>query len=234
MSILKRTVTFIVLAATLGAAPASAQGTSAFQWYVGGHGGVMSFRTPTQGRTYLPMAGGQILITARRTGLLLSVDQAFGSGETTSSQFVVSDTSGVLSSGTLSWTFEGIRKYSAILLAYPVRNRNIQPFIGVGGGILHTTANSPGPLADGSVESDLSSTGFGTAVAGLEFRAGPFSAFGQYQITTKHGFKQTDAVLQTGASGEPIMVRSDFGEWMTGANHSVSGGLRIGLGSAKD
>ena len=90
------------------------------------------------------------------------------------------------------------------------------------------TGNSAGPFADGSIESNLSSTGFGTAVAGLEFRVGPLSAFGQYQITTKQGFRQVSNDLQGG------FKRIDYGEWTMGAFHTITGGLRLSLGRARE
>ena len=182
MRILKQSLALVALGSLLVVAPSVAQqaGTSPFKWYVGGHGGVTSFRTNAGGREFMPVGGGHILITARRTGLLLSVDQGFGSDEPTQTLFEIRDsTNSTINSGVANWTFQGIRRYSAVLMAYPVRNQNVQPFVGIGGGIAHTTGNSAGPFADGSVESELSSTAFGTAVAGLEFRVGPLSAFGQ-------------------------------------------------------
>jgi hypothetical protein len=237
MRILKQGLALVALGSLLMVAPSAAQkaGTSPFKWYVGGHGGVTSFRTNVGGRELMPVAGGHILITAKRTGLLLSVDQGFGSDEPTQTLFEIRDsTNRTVSSGVSNWTFQGIRRYSAILMAYPVRNANIQPFIGLGAGIAHTTGNSVGPFADGNIESDLSSTGFGTAVAGLEFRVGPLSAFGQYQITTKQGFKQVSNVLQQDASGKVIFRRLDFGEWTMGAFHTITGGLRLSLGRARE
>jgi hypothetical protein len=237
MRILKQILTLAALGSLLVIAPATAQqaGTSAFRWYVGGHGGATSFRTNVGGREIIPVVGGQLLITAKRTGLLLSVDQGLGSDEPTQTQFEIRDSlDNVASAGLANWTFQGIRRYSAILMAYPIRNQNIQPFVGIGGGIAHTTGNSPGPFADGSVESELSSTGFGTAVAGLEFRLGPFSAFGQYQITTKQGFKQRDTILQRGEGGKVLFHRLDYGEWTLGAFHTLTGGLRLSLGSARE
>jgi len=237
MRMVIRSIPAAALAFCLGATHLAAQqpGSSNFQWYVGGHGGVVSIRTPLQDRTYLPAAGGSILITAKRTGLLLSVDQVFGSDETTATAFQIRDTTGaVVQSGVVGWTFQGLRKYSAILVAYPLRNRNVQPFVGLGGGLMHTTGNSAGRFADGRDASHLSSSGFGTAIAGLEFRAGPFSAFGQYQITTKLGFKSLTTVLQEDNTGKPILIEDDFGEWLTGATHSLIGGLRLSLGSARE
>ena len=237
MRIVKQSLALVVLGSLLVSASAAAQqgGTGSFKWYVGGHGGVTSFRTMPDGRDLMPIAGGHLLITAKRTGLLLSVDQGFGSDHSTQTFYQVVDSNNtVASSGTRNWTFSGIRRYSAILVAYPIRNPNIQPFVGIGGGIMHTTGNSPGPFADGSIESELSSSGFGTAIAGLEFRLGPFSAFGQYQVTTKQGFRRVDNPLQTSPSGKVLFSETDYGEWTQGAFHILTAGLRFSLGSARE
>jgi hypothetical protein len=236
MRMVIRSIPAAALAFCLGATPMVAQqpGSSNFQWFVGGHGGVVSIQSLGD-RRFLPTAGGSILVTAKRTGLLLSVDQAFGSDEATATSFQVRDDSGsVVQSGTVGWTFQGLRKYSAILVAYPLRNRNVQPFVGVGGGIMHTTGNSAGRFADGRDASELSSSGFGTAIAGLEFRAGPFSAFGEYQITTKMGFKSLTTVVQRDGAGNAVLTEDDYGEWLTGATHTLIGGLRLSLGSARE
>jgi hypothetical protein len=237
MRIVKQSLALAALASLLVSAGAAAQqgGTGAFRWYVGGHGGVTSFRTIPQGRELMPVAGGHLLVTAKRTGLLLSVDQGFGSDKATQTFYQIVDSNNtVISSGTRNWTFSGFRRYSAVLVAYPIRNQNIQPFVGIGGGIMHSTGNSPGPFADGSVESELSSAGFGTAIAGLEFRVGPFSAFGQYQITTKQGFRHLTTVLQTNSTGKVLFSETDYGEWTQGAFHVLTGGLRFSLGSARE
>jgi hypothetical protein len=226
-----------VLALCLGAAqlPAQQPGSNKFQWYVGGQGGITSFRSPITGREFLPMGGGHILITARRTGLLLSVDQGFGSTQTTGTFFEIRDSLGnVSSAGQEIWNFKGIRRYSAMLLAYPVRIPNIQPYLGLGVGLAHTTSNSEGPFAGGRVENALGSAGFLAALAGLEFRLGPFSAFGQWQVTTKHGFHQISTVTRRDQTGKALETRVDFGEWTVGADHTLSGGLRFNLGNAKE
>lgn len=237
MRIPRKSFTLLVLGSLLLAGGAEAQiegGTGAFKWYVGGHGGVTSFRTD-EGREFMPLGGGHFLITAKRTGLLISVDQGFGSDELTTTFYEVIDSAGTVAEfGSEGWTFDGIRRYSATLLAYPIRNRNIQPFVGVGGGIAHYTGNSQGPFADRRVEDELSSTGFALAVAGIEFRVGPLSAYGQYQVTTRHGFKSTATVLQADQSGRPIFTRVDYGEWTRGAHHSITGGLRFSLGGTRE
>lgn len=238
MRILNLSVTILGLSSLLGAGRLHAQsggGTSAFKWYVGGHGGITSFRTTTTGREFIPTGGGHLLVTAKRTGLLLSVDQGFGPTQSAVSNFEVVDSlDNIVDAGSLGWTFKGIRRYSAMLLAYPVRNQNIQPYVGLGGGIAHTTANSQGFFADGNIESALSSAGFLAALAGLEFRLGPFSAFGQYQVTTKQGYQRAVNVLQRNVSGKVLMRRVDFGQWTLGAHHTLTGGLRIALGNARE
>jgi hypothetical protein len=162
------------------------------------------------------------------------VDQGFGSDELTFASFEIRDSlDNVVSSGDQMYSFQGVRRYSATLLAYPVKLPNIQPYVGVGVGIMHTTSNSLGPFADGSVESHLSSSAFLSGTAGLEFRLGPFSAFGQYQVTTKHGYKQVENVLQR-RDDKILFSRIDFGQWTLGAYHTLSGGLRFSLGSARE
>ncbi len=219
----------------LAAPAARAQGTSAFHWYVGGQGGIFNFRTPTQTRTTIPTAGGHLLVTAHRVGLLLSVEQAFGSDETTATIIETRDAGGttVQSAGTYGWTFQGMRRYTAGLLAYPLQNRNIQPYVGLGFGILHATGTSPSNVLDDGdrIASGLSTSGFLAGIAGLEFRLGPFGAFGQYQVQTKQGRKMVQTPVAT-STGSGLEV--DVGEWTTGAIHSVSAGLRINLGRARE
>jgi hypothetical protein len=238
MRTLKRSLTLLGLGSVLAVSGVQAQvgsGTGAFKWYVGGHGGITSFRSPLTGREFMPVAGGHLLITGRRTGLLLSVDQAFGSEHSTITSFEVRDSlDNVISAGDQPWTFQGVRRFSATLLAYPIRNRNIQPFVGLGLGVVHTTGNSPGPFAGGRVEDALSSSGFVSATAGLEFRLGPFSAFGQYQVTTKHGFQSITTVIARNKEGKAVIVENDFGEWTMGAYHTLAGGLRFSLGNARE
>lgn len=238
MRILNQSLTLLGLGSLLAVGSLAAQtsgGTGTFKWYVGGHGGITSFRSGVTGREFMPNAGGHLLITAKRTGLLLSVDQSFGSTQESATMFAILDSvRAVKEVGFVPWQFKGIRRYSAMLLAYPIRNQNIQPFVGVGGGIMHTTSNTPGPFVGGSVENALSSSGFAAAMVGLEFRLGPFSAFGQYQVTTKQGYQEISTVLRRDSSNKPLETRIDSGEWTLGAFHTLNAGLRFSLGNAKE
>lgn len=217
-----RSMSVAALAVCLGAASLAAQGPvqGDFQWYVGGQAGVLVFRTPAQTRGGMFMAGGHTLITARRTGLLLSVDEGIGSNE----QSAYTDATGT----SQTVVFNDIRKYSAVLMAFPIRSA-AQPFLGVGVGLLHavnpqttgTTFVSPAAAAQAQQDArDLGSTGFLTFVGGLQFKVGRLVAFGQYQLTSAQG----DKTLASGASGRLIV----------GSTHTFSGGLRVSLGSAKE
>lgn len=207
----------VAMALCLGAAQLSAQepGSGNFQWYVGGHGGVMFFGTPAQDRSGIPMAGGHLLITARRTGLMLSVDEGMGSTE------VSSYTNG--GGSTQLVTFNDIRRYSATLMAFPLR-LSVQPYFGVGVGIMHVVNPFAASEASSAVATELGSTGFGSFLGGVQFKVARFMGFGQYQITTSPA---THATTDVGGGVA-------FGKLLTGPTHTFSAGLRIGLGSAKE
>jgi hypothetical protein len=218
MRMLIRSIPAAALLLGLGTADLAAQqpGNGNFQWYVGGQGGAMFFKTPTQGRSGIPTFGGQALIVARRTGLMLSFEEGVGSNETSA----YTDANGVQ-----SVTFNDIRKYSAMLMAFPIRSA-AQPYLGVGYGILHVV--NPTPASAGAFQSDaaeLGSFGFGSFVGGLQFQVGRFMAFGQYQITTG---PSNDTVED--ATGAPVA----FGRLLQGPTHTFSGGVRFGLGSARE
>ena len=70
-----------------------------------------------------------------------------------------------------------------------------------------------------AIANELGSTGFGALMGGLNFRVGGMSAFGQYQIQTVPSFNTAG-----NASGRLI----------SGTVHSLTGGLRISLGPARE
>jgi hypothetical protein len=229
MRMLTRSIPVAALALCLSTGPLLAQesGSGDFRWYVGGHGGVMFFGTPTQGGSEMPVGGGHFLIVAKRTGLLLTFDHGFGDDETTAYDFIVVDSTqggAVVNSGTVDATFSGLRKVSAVLMAFPIKNEYINPYLGVGVGLLHTTGNEP----DNDIASALGSSGFGTLIGGLEFRVSRLTAFGQYQITTK---PRVDEV--SGAIGGGLHMIA-FGRLTDRGTHTLTAGLRFDLGSARE
>ena len=218
MRTLIRSIPAAALALVLGTAHLAAQrapGNGNFQWYIGGQGGVLFFKTPTQDRSGIPTFGGHALVVAKRTGLMLSVDEAVGSNETASY-----DDAG----GTQAVTFNDIRRYSAVLMAFPIRAA-AQPYLGVGYGIIHVVNPTPTSSGFQSDAQQIGSAGFGTFVGGVQFQVGRFMAFGQYQITSA-------ASQQRAFDGANNLTA--VGRLLDGPTHTFTGGLRIGLGSARD
>jgi hypothetical protein len=218
MRIVSLRIPVIALALCLGAAQLEAQepGNGAFQWYIGGQGGVLNFRTSAQDRDNMPMAGGHLLITARRTGLLLSVEEGLGSDE------VAAMTDGF--GATQVVTFNDIRKYSATLMAFPLRIP-IQPYVGLGVGVIHVVnPSTTGDAQSAQAARELGSSGFGTFIGGVQFKVARFVGFGQYQITSGSSFQRS--------SGFGADVHT--GQLLQGPTHTLSAGLRIGLGNARE
>ncbi|HWN19025.1 MAG TPA: hypothetical protein VNO19_08930 [Gemmatimonadales bacterium] len=217
----------VVLALCLGAANLSAQqqpGNGTFQWYVGGHGGILNFATSAQGRSTIPLGGAHLLVTARRTGLLLSVEQGFGSNEPGVFTAQAIDSVGNLTSeGQVAATFDYVRKYSAMLMAFPIRGP-ATPYFGVGVGIMHTGGNTP----DDDLTAQMGSSGFGSLLGGLNFRVSRLSAFGQYEVTTSPGTRRASATFSNGSKIQT------FGSLLRGPTHTFTAGLRFGLGNAKE
>ena len=218
MRMLIRSIPAAALVLALGTVRLAAQapGNGNFQWYVGGQGGVTVFKTATQDWSGIPNLGGHTLIVAKRTGLMLSVDEAFGSNETSA----YTDGNGVQ-----SVTFNDIRRYSGVLMAFPIKAA-AQPYLGVGYGIIHVV--NPTPTSSAAFQSDaadLGSSGFATFVGGLQFQVGRFMAFGQYQITSAASQGSV-----TASDGTVLAV----GRLLQGPTHTFSGGLRIGLGSSRE
>jgi len=203
-----------LILATAATPRATAQSyDESFKWYLGASGGVLGFETPSQTRAFVPTAGGHILVVAKRTGLLLSVDEAFGSNELTGYSDVTT------AAGVRDVTFGHIRKYSAVLTGYPIKGPT-QPYFGLGYGILQVLNPQPGGVFTSPQQAALnkaladskSASGFLTFVAGVQFRVGQAMGFGQYQIT---------------AAPSPGML-------LQGPSHGVTGGLRFSLGRARE
>src|SRR5437867_3364603 len=180
MRMVIRRIPVAALALCLATAHLSAQqpGNSTFQWYVGGQGGIMNFETSAQGRSTIPMGGAHLLVTAKRTGLLLSVEQGFGNNEASAYNFTALDSNGVVtSSAVVTGTFSYIRKYSAMLMAFPIKGP-ATPYFGLGVGIMNAGGHNP----EDDVANELGSTGFGSFMAGLKFRVSRLGDFGPYSV----------------------------------------------------
>jgi hypothetical protein len=216
MRMLGRTATVLGLACLAQVPAAVAQGVTGFEtfrWYLGGQAGVTIFETQSQTQGGIFSAGGHLLVTAKRTGLLISIEEGFKNNQISA----VADPTGP--AGSRRVAFNNIRKYTAALLAFPLRTV-AQPYIGLGVGWLQTVKEYPtGPFAtaaDAAAAQDLAesagSSGFGTAIGGVQFRVSNFVLFGQYQLTTA----------------------AANGKLLVGPTHTFSGGMRISLGGARE
>jgi hypothetical protein len=215
MRTIARTATVLGLVCLAQAPSLFAQSTGfdKFAWYLGAQGGMTLLETQTQTLGAFPAAGAHTLITAKRTGLLISLDEVIATDETSS----YSDPAVV--GGRRTVVFNDVRKLSFTLLAFPF-NGSIQPYFGVGFGILQTVNEYPnGPFnspaeADQAKETanDLGTHTFPNLTAGAQFRLGKVILFGQYEIA---GAPQSDHLL-------------------VGATHTFNAGLRIRIGGSRD
>lgn len=212
MSLLSRSIPMIAFALALSAQDARAQEVRRgedYRWSIGGQAGAFVFRTPNQTRGAIPMAGGHMMIKARRGGLYIAVEEAFGDDQQSS----------YLDGGApVPVTFTDVRRYTFGLMVFPVYG-HMNPYFGVGGGIMHVV--SPQVVGGGSATTaqEMGSTGFGAFIAGLQFRVSGLSAFGQYQIQTVPGYQ---------------FVGTAEGRLISGAVHTFTGGLRFSLGSSRE
>ncbi len=219
MSMLTRSLTLGMLALGLGAGTGAAQqkpkASGDFKWYVGAQLGIFAYKTASQTRGAQPSVGGNMLITARRTGLLIQVDEMIKSNQ------LASYADATAPNGIRNVLFNDVRRYQATLVGFPVR-APAEPYFGVGGGIMqvvkkypqNTAGLTPDEIAAIQAETDDRSTyAYASVLAGLQFRGGPASIFGQAELTTGPN------------AGSKLL---EGGTWI------LTAGARFSLGSARD
>ena len=194
----------IALAGTLPAS-AQAQRSDSYTWKLGLNVGAMAFQTVGDLQTtVVPSVGAHALIMAKRGGLQFGFDEGVGTNE----------------HATANVLFNDVRRYQAILMAFPVSGA-LEPYFGVGGGILQIV----GPRVDHQLITDptqqqsilddardRSSSGFVAVLVGVQGQWKKFTVFAQYQAGTS---PSDDKLLH-------------------GATQSLLGGLRISLGTARE
>ena len=223
MRILNRSlavVALVALAALRGLDAQEKPSSDNFRWYVGAQIGVIGFETPVQTYGTVPSVGVHTLIKARRTGLLLSMDNGFSCALWGNCDQQSAYPDATASGGVRQVIFHDVRTYSAILMAFPIYG-NVQPYLGVGFTLIHTVKEYPtGPFVtpadQAAAEAEANSRGSygaGTALAGVQIRVKGFAIFGQGQVMTSPG---GDKLL---AGGPPF---------------NFSAGMRVSLGSSKE
>jgi hypothetical protein len=219
MRTLGRTATVLGLACLAQAPSLAAQsiiGFDSFKWYVGGQAGFTVFETPAQTRGGIFTAGGHFLVTARRTGLLISVEEGIKTNQVSS--YNVVDATAPGGSRQVRVAFNDLRKYQVSLLAFPFRTI-AQPYFGIGFGLMQTVKEYPqgtfaSPAARDAATSDAHRAGsftFAAFTSGVQIRLAQFVAFGQGQITT-----------------------SPTGKLLTGPTLAFTAGMRISLGNSRE
>lgn len=176
MTLYRRAFALSALATALVAFPgtATAQRGDSFSWKLGIQGGSMIFQTRTQDSEVIPSAGAHFLIMSRRAGLMVGLDEGFGSDQR----------SGVV-------LFNDIRRYQAMLMAFPLA-LPVEPYFGVGGGIMQVVSPRIDPIVTDPFEQatllaaakDASASAFASLLAGVQGRWGRVTVFGQYQVHT--------------------------------------------------
>lgn len=225
MRMLGRTAMVLGLACLSQAPSLAAQsiiGFDSFKWYIGAQGGVTIFETPNQTRGGILTAGGHFLVTARRTGLLIEVQEGFKKDQVSSFHDATQP------DGNQAVRFNNLRRYSASILIFPFKTI-AQPYVGLGFGLLQTVNEYPegnfATPADRAVVTEIAnqmgSHTFGMLTAGIQVRLANFAVFGQYQITSAPGFNFS-------------ADRNFAGHLIEGPTHSLTAGLRVSLGSAKE
>ena len=111
-------------------------------WYWGAKGGVMRFGTITEGHVQAPLAGGEWLVTHRRSALLVGAEQAFF--DRTSAVYDAQ-----ADEGTRFVSIGDARRYSVAALAFPIRFGIVRPYAGLGVALEVIRSASPvGDFAD--------------------------------------------------------------------------------------
>ena len=197
-------ISAIALAAAMHGT-AAAQRDDSYTWKLGLNIGAMAFQTAGQPQTtVVPSVGAHLLIMAHRGGLLVGFDEGVGTNER----------------ATANVLFNDVRRFQAVLLAFPVSGP-LEPYFGGGVGIQqvvgprvdHNLITDPAQQASIlSAAEDASASGFLTMLVGLQGRWKRFTVFVQYEAATS----PSDGML------------------LQSSTQTLVGGIRIGLGTARE
>lgn len=191
-----------------------------YQWYWGGQGGLFFYKTNVQGLGGEPVFGGHWLITAKRTALLLGYEQSFFLSDGHAVVFDPQSTASSVGPGFRDVTFTDLRRILFGLVAHPAQ-RTIEPFFGGGFALMQVLdplvdcsacANQSEAFNAQEIAEDAASKAFFWILGGLQINySRRLNVFGQYMLTSA----SRDFLLQ-------------------GNTHTLQGGVRISLGSAKE
>jgi len=183
------------------------------QWFWGGQAGVLIFKTSYDGLSAEPTFGGHWLITGKRTALYVAYEQSFF---LTDRHATVVEPNGTVEPGNVA--FNTVRRIIGGVLAYPVQ-KAVQPYGGAGFAIveiLNPTVTCTGcSVSDFTITQNaadfLATKAFFFWMGGLEARQGRLTLYGHYILTS---------------SSRTFLLN--------GVTHTLQGGLRYSLGSARE
>jgi hypothetical protein len=194
-------------------------GDRSFQWYWGAQAGGFYYKTNIQTAYIDPIIGAHWLITAKRTALYMSYEQAVF---LTDARAVISDPgsgSSSVGAGFRDVSFSDMRRLMFGLLAVPFQRR-IEPYAG-GGFALMQVLN---PVVDCSTcvtiseqfeaqnrAEEAASKAFFWMIGGIQLNKGKLSIFGHYLVTS---------------AAQGFLVE--------GTTHTFQGGVRYSFGTAKE
>ncbi|MGH7567923.1 MAG: outer membrane beta-barrel protein [Gemmatimonadales bacterium] len=190
------------------------------QWYWGGQGGLILYQTNVQGNTFDPIVGGHWLITSKRTALYVAYEQALF---LTDAQAVIVDPASTTSSvgpGFRDVTFNSLRRIVIGLAALPAQ-RAVEPIIGGGFALMQvldpvvdctSCASNSEVFGAQDLAEDAASKAFFWLKGGLQINySRRLTLFGHYMVTS---------------AAEGFLLK--------GNTHTIQGGVRYSLGTAKE
>ena len=129
-------------------------------------------------------------------------------------------------SGTQAVTFNDIRKYSAVLMAFPIKAA-VQPYLGVGYGIMHAV----NPQATGLTGLQTRSrTSWAAPASAPSWAASRSRSVGSWPSASTRSPPRRRSTRSRMATA----TWSRSGRLLEGPTHTFTGGLRFGLGSARE
>src|SRR3989475_4010294 len=184
------------------------------QWFWGGQGGVLIYKTNRQSLTYDPIIGGHWLITGKRTALYTAFEQAFFVSP------VLADVAIPNTDFVGTFSFSNVRRIMGGVLAFPTQQR-IQPVTGGGFALMQILTPELQSCSGCFTKADTvaafdaadanASKAFFWVMGGVDIRQGRLSIFGHYIITS---------------SAKAFLLQ--------GPTHTLQGGVRYSLGTAKE
>jgi len=184
------------------------------QWYWGGQGGVLIYKTNRQPYTYDPMIGGHWLITGKRTALYAAFEQAFFVSP------VLADVAIPNTDLVGTFSFSNVRRIMGGVLAFPTQ-KQIEPVTGGGFALMQILTPELQSCSGCVTKADTvaaldaadatASKAFFWWMGGIDIKQGRLSLFGHYIITS-----------------------AAKGFFLQGPTHTFQGGLRYSLGTAKE